>query len=166
MCKFQATGYEDELYKSEADLLRERYHGACLWVRSLVTAESSKLRYTKICRCFVNEVDFLRAKNRQGLEYIERLLSDGRTLRCSLNQRERILNCCECIIRGYLSYITNQQKAWSISTEASTPEYKPVTLDVYKTLTSPDIGDLDKSWLVCNLIAKINEVSSNLTIAS
>ena len=64
-----------------------------------------------------------------------------------------------------MSYITDQQKSQSISTEASTPEYKPVTLDVYKPLTSPDTGDLDRCRLVCDLIAKINEVSSNLTLA-
>ena len=132
-------------------------------MRSLVSAESSRLKYVKNFRRLTAELEFLRDENRRGLQYIEQLLSDGRALRQSLSQRERAVCSRESIVCGYLRYITRQQRPQAVCAEVADIDYKPVNLDEYKGLTDPSVGDLDKSRLLCSLIAKIKEVCGDLT---
>jgi hypothetical protein len=134
-----------------------------LRVRSLVSAESSRLKYVKSLRRLTAELEFLRDENRRGLQYIEQLLSDGRALRQSLSQRERAVCSRESIVRGYLKYIASQQRPRAVCAEVADIDYKPVNLDEYKGLTDPSVGDLDKSRLLCSLIAKIKDVCGDLT---
>jgi hypothetical protein len=132
-----------------------------LRVRSLVSAESSRLKYVKTLRRLTAELEFLRDENRRGLQYIEQLLSDGRALRQS--QRERAVCSRESVVRGYLKYIASQQRPRAVCAEVADIDYKPVNLDEYKGLTDPSVGDLDKSRLLCSLIAKIKDVCGDLT---
>ena len=130
-------------------------------MRSLVSAESSRLKYVKTLRRLTAELEFLRDENRRGLQYIEQLLSDGRALRQS--QRERAVCSRESVVRGYLKYIASQQRPRAVCAEVADIDYKPVNLDEYKGLTDPSVGDLDKSRLLCSLIAKIKDVCGDLT---
>lgn len=132
-------------------------------MRSLVSAESSRLKYVKSLRRLTAELEFLRDENRRGLQYIEQLLSDGRALRQSLSQRERAVCSRESVVRGYLKYIASQQRPRAVCAEVADIDYKPVNLDEYKGLTDPSVGDLDKSRLLCSLIAKIKDVCGDLT---
>ena len=91
-------------------------------------------------------------------------MSDGRALRHSLGQRERIIDSRESTIRGYLDYIANQQRPRSIGTTVSIPDYKPINLEIYKPLADLAVGDLDRSRLLCDLVSKINKVCSDLTL--
>ena len=132
-------------------------------MRGLVTAESSRLKYGKNIRRLTTELEFWRDQSQQGLQYIEQLLSDGRALRRSLSQRERAIRSRETIVCGYLKYINSQQRPRAVCTEVGNIDYKPVNLDEFKSLTDPTVGDLDKSRVLCSLIAKIKEVCGDLT---
>ena len=132
-------------------------------MRGLVTAESSRLKYGKNIRRLTAELEFWRDQSQQGLQYIEQLLSDGRALRRSLSQRERAICSRETIVCGYLKYINSQQRPQAVCAEVADIDYKPVNLDEFKSLTDPTVGDLDKSRVLCSLIAIIKEVCGDLT---
>ena len=101
--KFQSNIYEDQLFRSEIDLSRERFHGACKRVKGLVAAEAIKLKQSKLCQRLSNELAFIKEENRRGLAYIEQLIKDARELRRSLDRRENIINSREDLVHGYLS---------------------------------------------------------------
>jgi hypothetical protein len=153
------------LYRAETELQRERYRGACQRVRGAVAVKSSKLQHSKTCQRLLAELRFLRDENKHSLAYIDRLLLDGQDLRRSLNRRERVLNCRESIVRGYISYLSGRHKIRSIATDPFIVEHKPICLDEFQPLTTLEDGDLNKSRLLCSLVAKITEVASSLTQA-
>ena len=101
--KFQSNIYEDQLFRSEIDLSRERFHVACKRVKGLVAAEAIKLKQSKLCQRLSNKLAFIKEENRRGLVYIEQLIKDARELRRSLDRRENIINSQEDLVRGYLS---------------------------------------------------------------